>query len=156
MVVRESFSLSDLNPISLIKSMRNKLFGFLIKVVISGLLIMIIMKQTGLMNEQTMMTYGTYLVVGSISMYMLTAVYLRYQCRGQKTISYEQIAKTALLAPAVIAVHLIALIVFGLISSAPEVGVLIYLLSWTSLGAMLVTGILYTTALEIAEKTSYC
>lgn len=152
----ENFSLDDLNPVSFIKKSLNTLLYFLLKVVIFGVIILVIMNRTGLMDDQTVKTYILYFVVGSILMYLVTAAYLWYQCRTNKTIDYKKIAKTATLAPAVILAHVVLLIICSFISVAPEIGGLIYLFSWTSFGVVLVSGTMYTLALDVAERTTYC
>ena len=148
----ENFSLSSLNPVEFIKSTMKKVLFFILKVVLFGLIISAIMKQSGLVDDQTMKTYIMYFLIGGVAMYIVSYLYLLYTVRNKKPIDYKKLATASLLGPSVILTHIIILVVCNFLSVAPEIGVLIYLLSWSTFGIVGVSGILYASALEVAEK----
>ena len=154
--MQENFSLDSLNPMNFIKAAMKGVLYFLLKLVIFGIIISVAMKQSGLMDDRSMKTYIMYFLIGSITMYIVTYLYLWYQCRNNKTIDYMKIAKTSILGPIAIITHIVVLMITSFLEVAPEIGILIYLLSWTTFGVVGVSGIIYTSALEIAQKTSYC
>jgi hypothetical protein len=156
MTVVENFSASELDPMTYVKNVMKKVLYFILQVIVAGLIISFAMKKSGLVDDQTMKTYMMYFVFGGISTYILTFLYLWYKCKGKKDIDYKKLAKASLLGPSVIITHIILLYVCNLLKVVPEIGILIYLLSWTTFGIVGVSGILYTSALSIAEKTSYC
>lgn len=148
----ENFSLSSLDPLDFIKKTMKKVLFFILKVVLFGLLISFIMKKSGLVDDQTTKTYIMYFLIGGVSMYIVTYLYLLYQVRNSKKIDYKKLATASLTGPSVILTHIIILVICNFLSVAPEIGILIYLLSWSTFGIVGVSGILYTSALEIAES----
>ena len=153
--VIENFSLSSLNPVNGIKDLLKFLFIFLIKAIVAGVIMTMIMKKTGLMSEASIKNYVKYAIIGSLVMFGLTMSYFAYLSRNGKNVDYKKLAKASLLGPSVIMLHIIILIVSVFMQDLPEVGPLVYILIWSSIGATLITGIAYTTGLEIAEKAAH-
>lgn len=151
-MVEESFSFSSLNPVNDIKSILKRFLWFMIHVVVAGIIMYVVMQKVGLMDDQTMQTYIKYLVIGSIVMYTLTFAYLIVLSKRKDVkIDYTKLAKISILGPSTVALHVIILFASAFLQVVPEVGMLVYMLVWSSFGATLVSGAIYSTGLSIAE-----
>lgn len=151
----ENFSLESLNPLGLIKSLAKKFLWIAIHAIVAGLIIATIASMTGLLNENSIKNYIKYVVIGSVVMYLVTFAYMYYSCRHKK-VDLQKLAKMSTLGPSVIVAHLIVLIVTYFLQYTPEVGLLIYGISWSQIGVVLVSGIMYAVGLQIAEVTGKC
>jgi heme/copper-type cytochrome/quinol oxidase subunit 2 len=153
--MQENFSLDDLNPMEKIKKLGMFLLIWLIKALVFGGVIYGVMSKTGLMNEASIKNYFMYFVAGSLIMFLVTFGYFAFLCRKNK-FDATKLAKLSILGPSVILIHIIALIVASFLVDIPEIGLIIYGIAWSSIGVMLVTGIMYSIGLSIAELKAEC
>jgi len=153
--MQENFSVSDLDPMSKIKAIGKFLLIWLIKVIVFGLIIYTVMSKTGLMDQASIKNYMLYFIVGSIVMFLVTFGYFAFLCRKDK-LDMKKLAELSLLGPSVILTHVIALVVCSFLVDIPEIGLIIYGIAWSSIGVTLVTGILYSVGLSVAEYKAEC
>lgn len=153
--MKENFSVSDLNPMNKIKEIAIFLLVLLIKVIIIGLIFYTIMGKTGLMQEASIKNYFIYFVAGSVTMFAITFAYFAFLCRKNK-FDAKKLAKLSMLGPSIVAAHVIILLISPFIKDIPEIGIIIYGLLWTSFGVVLLTGIMYSFGLGVAEYKAGC
>jgi|NOAtaT_7_FD_contig_31_4103866_length_582_multi_3_in_0_out_0_2 hypothetical protein len=153
--MKENFSVSDLNPMNKIKEIAIFLLVLLIKVIIIGLIFYTIMSKIGLMSQASIKNYIIYFIAGSVTMFAITFAYFAFLCRKNK-FDGKKLAKLSMLGPSIIAAHVIVLIVSPFIKDIPEIGIIIYGLLWSSVGVVLLTGIMYSIGLGVAEYTAQC
>jgi hypothetical protein len=154
-MTRENFSLEDLNPLEWLKKSVKFLFLFLVQTLLAGVIFYLILHKIGLLDEPTVKKYIIYFVVGAIAMYVLTFIYFAFLCRNNK-FDAGKLAKISVLGPSVVLAHVIILVGATFLFDVPEFGPIIYLLVWSTLGVIVVPGILFATGVEIAQKTASC
>jgi hypothetical protein len=153
--MKENFSVSDLNPMNKIKQIAIFLVVLLIKVIIIGLIFYTIMGKTGLMSQASIKNYIIYFIAGSAVMFAVTFAYFALLCRKNK-FDAKKLAKLSLLGPSIILTHIIVLVVCSMLVDIPEFGLIIYGIAWSSVGITLITGIMYSIGLGVAEYKAEC
>ena len=150
--MKENFSMSELNPVDYLKNMAKDLLIWLIQIIIIGIVYVTVFKASGLADEGNVNTYVKYFLISTVVSYVLTFGYIAYLC---KTKNLEHLAKVATLGPAVVAFHIAVLLSSNFIEYIPEVGIVVNMLIWSTFGTVLLTGIAYTSGLEVV-KHYYC
>ena len=154
---RENFSI---DPIGFVKNQIKNFVIFLLRVVIIGFLIWFILKKSGLSDDHSIKNYLVYFFIASIVMYIFTILYFMFQCYRKNIeigkMNYKEFAKSSLLGPSVILFHIIFLIVCGLIEPTPEFGLILYMFSWSAIGVILIAGVAYNIAFDVAYLKTSC
>ena len=151
--MKENFSL---NPKEWFGDWFKTFLIFWLKVLISGFIMSYIARKCGVLDNTSMKSYMKYLLIGSTLMYGLTFAYFAYKCKQGK-LDYTKLAKVATLGPAVIAAHILLLILSKFIKRAPPpFGPVIYALTWTTIGLIAWSGVFYGIGVQVAEKTFQC
>lgn len=153
--MQENFSLSDLNPMNKIKEIGMFLLKILIKTVAIGMIIYFVMSKTGLADQASIKNYILYFLAGSVVMFALTFGYFAFLCRKDK-FDAKKLAKLSILGPSIITAHVIVLFVSALLIDIPEIGIIQKMIIWSSFGVVLISGIMYTIGLAVAEKEAGC
>jgi hypothetical protein len=146
--MRENFSF---NPINWIKTFFKKIIEWIVKAIVVGIVLMIVVGKSGLMDEKSFHNYMTYLIIGSIVLYSGAFIYFMYLCRDQDPKDYKEIALCSIVGPVVIIVQILLLVFSKFIYDVPEIGPLIYFILWTPLGIGITGGSLFATSSTIAE-----
>lgn len=154
-MTKENFSLDELNPVEWIKKGLKALLILLLQTIIFGTLFYIIIHRLGLLDNQRLELYIKYFLIGSLVSYTLSFLYFAYLCRNNK-FDAAKLAKMSMLGPSVIVAHIIILVSATFLIDIPEIGPLIYLIIWSSFGAFVIPGFLYTFGADIAQKTASC
>ena len=146
--MKENFSFEMMtNPKKFFMDMLKNLVIFIIKVIVAGLIFYMIMKKVGLTDDHSIKNYLLYLMIGSIVMYCVSIVSMMLECYSSGTpfekMNFMKFAKSSFFVPLFVLIHIIILIICGFLKVAPEIGILIYMLSWTSFGIVIGTGIAY-------------
>ncbi len=154
-MTKENFSLDDLNPVSWLKKTAKLLLLFLLQTFLFGSIFYLVLHKIGLLDDQKLKNYLMYLIFGSVISYAFTFAYFAYLCRNNK-FDPSKLSKISLLGPSVVFIHIIILFVSTFLFDIPEFGPLVYLFVWSTLGTILIPGILYTSGVEIAQRTASC
>lgn len=153
--MQENFSVSDLNPMNKIKEIGKFLLILLLKVIVIGIVFYMVMGKTGLMQQASIKNYIIYFVAGSVVMFAATFAYFAFLCRKNK-FDMKKLSKLALLGPSVVLTHIVILVVCSMLVDIPEIGLILYGIAWSSVGITLVTGIMYSIGLGVAEYKAEC
>ena len=146
--MKENFSFELFsNPKKFFTDILKNLLVFIVKTIVIGSIIYVVMSKVGLKNNRSIVNYIKYFLIGSVVLYLLSMLNMIYDCYNSGTkfdkMNFKKFALSSMFAPSFVLFHIILLIVCGYLEVAPEIGVLIYLISWTTLGIVVGTGVAY-------------
>ena len=154
--MQENFSFELLtDPKKFFEDMLKRLVIFVIKIIVFGIIFYVSMKKTGLIDNSSMINYAKYFIVASIVMYcvsMANMIYDRWSAGTKlEQIAFKKLFKASLFVPVFVIIHIILLIICSYLVDTPELGIIVYLISWTSIGIVIGTGIAYTITYDGAN-----
>ena len=146
--MRENFSF---DPISWIKTFFKKIVEWILKAIVVGLVLMLIVGKIGLLDVASFHNYMSYFIIGSIVLYALAFIYFAYLCKDQDQKDYKEIALCSIVGPVVVLVQILLLVLSKYIYDVPEIGPILYMCLWTSLGIGITGGSFFATISTIPE-----
>ena len=146
------------DPIGFIKGIIIGLVIFLVKVVIAGIMFHIAMKASGLADDASLINYVKYFLIAGAGIYIVTFLYFMFRCRHVSLgkMNFKQFFKSTMFVPTVVITHVIILFASNFIKLIPEIGMIIYLILWSTIGVVLLTGIMYTISFDVAYLVTSC
>ena len=149
------------NPTKMIKDIALYFLFLLIKVCLFGYIIYFTYKQTGLMNETSIVNYFLFLIIGSIVLYIVTFLYFMYKCYNRDVkfseMDYKGYAISSVLGPSFILSYTIFILVANNLKTfVPGIGRLVYLFIYFSFLVVITTGMAYNYTFEFAYMLTKC
>ena len=146
------------DPIGFIKGIIIGFIIFLVKVVIAGIMFHIAMKASGLTDDASIINYVKYFLIAGAGIYIITFLYFMFRCRHVSLgkMNFKQFFKSTLFVPTVVITHIIILFASNFIKLIPEIGIIIYLILWSTIGVIWLTGMMYTISFDVAYLATSC
>lgn len=146
------------DPIGFIKGIIIGFIMFIVKVVIAGIMFHIAMKASGLADDKSLINYVKYFFIGGAAIYFITFFYFMFKCRHVSIgkMNYKQFFKSSIFVPTIMFVHVVILLASKYIMDIPEIGIIIYLILWSTIGTVWLTGMMYTISFDVAYLATSC
>jgi hypothetical protein len=124
---------------------------FLIRVIVSGLILMFCFSKVGVSNFD-IKSYMLYFLLGGAVTYILAFMYFMYKCvkngKHVSKLNYKNYFWSALIGPIAILIQIAILIFTNSVKHTPVIGNILYFLSWSSFGLVWVSGIAFSFLLD--------